>query len=75
MIYGYDRRTVNEQGLREMQEVTFAMPANQIREVAAFLNSAADKLEGVPSIQAHEHAPEALRDAIGCDIIVMLKKT
>ncbi|MEZ5941925.1 MAG: hypothetical protein R3C18_11065 [Planctomycetaceae bacterium] len=72
MIYGYNRRAVNEQGLKEMCEVTFALAPHQIREVAAFLNCAADKLEVIQSSQAHEHAPDELRDAIGCDVIVML---
>lgn len=72
MIYGYNRRAVNKQGLKEMCEVTFALTPHQIREVAAFMISAADKLEIVQSSQAHEHAPDELRDAIGCDVIVML---
>jgi len=51
MLYGYASRKVNEYGLLELREVTFAAPPEVLREIAAFLEHAATRLE------AEKHSP------------------
>lgn len=56
MIYGYTRATVNEFGLSEMKEVTFAMSASQLRVVARFLLDMAQEMDaGSFAKCSHKH--------------------
>jgi hypothetical protein len=45
MVYGYSRRAVNESGLLEMKEVTFAMDPDRLRMVGQFLLDMAREME------------------------------
>lgn len=72
MIYGYVSRTLNEYGLKQMREVTISASPNDLREVAAFLSEVADELDShAVSVQFHRHLPPELKQAIGCDVIVV----
>ncbi|MEZ5988373.1 MAG: hypothetical protein R3F30_04490 [Planctomycetota bacterium] len=71
MIYGYDSRTVNEHGLREMREVSLDLAPDALRELAGFLLASAEELDGSVSEHWHRHAPKALRDRLGCDVVVL----
>jgi hypothetical protein len=56
MIYGYAKEALNEQGLLEMKEVTFAAPPDVLREVARFLQQMAKLMEeGGFAICSHRH--------------------
>jgi hypothetical protein len=74
MIYGYDSRTINEYGLKQLREVSFAMSPDDLRELADFLRETAEELEGVSSDHWHRHAPDALQRKVGCDVIVLNSK-
>lgn len=74
MIYGYDSRTLNEYGLKQLREISLAMSPQDIRELASFLQEAAEELEGASSGHWHLHAPDALRRKVGCDVIVLNSK-
>ena len=71
MIYGYDSRTVNEFGLKEMREVSISASPDAIRELARFLMQCADELESAISPHWHRHAPESIQRVVGCDVIVL----
>ena len=71
MIYGYDSRTLNEYGLKQMREVSVAVSSDDLRALADFLTNAADELDGAVSCHWHKHAPDSLQRALGCDIIVL----
>jgi len=45
MIYGYRLKEVNEFGLLEMKEITFAASPAVLRQVARFLNEMAQKMD------------------------------
>ena len=71
MIYGYESRTVNEHGLKQMREVSISASPDDLRKIAAFLAETADELDAHRvSAQWHRHSPAELREAIGCDVIV-----
>jgi hypothetical protein len=56
MIYGYSRAAVNEYGLLEMNEVTFAMDPGRLRVVGQFLIDMADEMEkGTFEKCSHRH--------------------
>ena len=76
MIYGYTRATINEYGLAEMKEITFAMSPTQLRTVAQFLLDMAGEMEaGAFTTCSHRHLttthPEWNDSATAADIIVM----
>jgi hypothetical protein len=70
MIYGYDSGVLNEDGLKQMREISIASGADNLRELAAFLLQAADDMEQAKSAQWHRHVLEALQQALKCDVIV-----
>ena len=74
MIYGYDSKTLDEYGLKQMKEVSLGCSPSTVRELAKFLFEAADELEQAESIHWHKHAPERLQRQIGCDVIVINSK-
>jgi hypothetical protein len=74
MIYGYECRTINEYGLKQLREVSFAMSPDDLRELADFLKEAAEELGGASSDHWHRHAPDALQRKIGCEVIVLNSK-
>jgi hypothetical protein len=45
MIYGYSRRVVNEYGLMEMREITFAETPEDLRTIGEYLVQMADLAE------------------------------
>jgi hypothetical protein len=75
MIYGYDSRTLNNYGLKQMREISLAVAAHDLRELADFLKEAAQELEEASSYHWHRHAPDELRQRLGCDVIVASNKS
>lgn len=71
MIYGYDSRTVNGYGLKQMREVSLAVPSPVLRDLAIFLQQAADELEIDSSRHWHKHLPSTLATELGCDVVVI----
>ena len=71
MIYGYDSRTVNEYGLRQMREISVAAQPNALRELAGFFLQCADELETATSGHWHRHASASLQREVGCDVVVL----
>jgi hypothetical protein len=71
MIYGYDSRTINEYGLKEMREISVAAPPCALRELATFLMQCADELESAASAHWHRHASASLKRDIGCEVVVL----
>ena len=61
MIYGYDSRTVNEYGLKQLREISLAVSPDDLRELADFLRDTAVELEGAASDHWHRHIPDPLR--------------
>ena len=74
MIYGYDSRTVNEYGLKQLREISIAVSPNDLRGLAEFLRDAADELEGATSDHWHRHMPTPLQRKLGCDVVVLNSK-
>ena len=74
MIYGYVEQIVDKRWrLAQMREVSVSTTAESLRALAAFLRNAADALEAEPrTILWHLHAPDELREALGCDFIVLV---
>jgi hypothetical protein len=70
MVYGYDSRTVNEYGLKQMREISVQCSSTALRDLAAFLLEVADEVEVASSDTWHRHAPNALQRKLGCDVIV-----
>jgi hypothetical protein len=63
MIYGYSAKQVNEYGLMEMREVTFATSPEVLREIADFLNAMADLMEkGGFRNCSHRHIDNVVRN-------------
>jgi hypothetical protein len=56
--FGYSKRVVNEHGLHELSEVTFEVPTNDLRTIAAFLVDCADKAESGEWSNSHRHLTE-----------------
>jgi hypothetical protein len=57
-IYGYSKGILNEYGLHGLSEVTFDVPAADLRRVAAFLNATADAIESRAWRSNHRHLTE-----------------
>jgi hypothetical protein len=56
MIYGYKLKEINEIGLLEMKEITFAAPSDVLREIARFLENMARQIdEGTLRHSSHRH--------------------
>jgi len=71
MIYGYDSRTINEYGLKQLKEISIAVSPDVLRALAEFLSHAADELEQAESGSWHRHVPSALQKGIGCDVVIL----
>lgn len=71
MIYGYDEKTLNDYGLRQMKEISIQGSPDDLRELAGFLAESAEQLENASSSNWHRHVPESLQRKIGCDLIVL----
>jgi hypothetical protein len=71
MVYGYDCRTINEYGLKQLREISLAVSPNDLRSLAEFLKDTANELEQATSGHWHRHVPDALRRNIGCDVIIL----
>jgi hypothetical protein len=73
--FGYSKRVVNEHGLHELSEVTFDVPLNDLRRIAAFLLECADKAESGDWRNSHRHLTEHDRqwdnDHPDSDVIVI----
>ena len=74
MIYGYDSRTINEYGLKQMREISVAASPAALRELAQFLIECADQLESAASSHWHRHASTSLQREVGCDVTVLNSK-
>lgn len=75
MVWGYSKRTVDaESGLLEMSEVSFDFSPADLRHIAEFLASAADRIESGLRTD-HLHIDEVISgwdpDLAGSDIIVI----
>jgi hypothetical protein len=75
MIYGYGDKVLNEYGLLELREVTFAASPDTLREIASFLTSMADLLEAGTFRITHRHIGSVVSDwgkrFPGKDVIVI----
>jgi len=75
MIYGYDSRSINEYGLKQMREISIAATPNALREMAQFLQEVAEQLENsAGSSHWHKHAPSAMQKALECDVVILRNK-
>jgi hypothetical protein len=75
MTYGYNRRVLNEFGLKQMKEVTVAARPEALRELAMFLVDAARQLETESTSDSwHRHCDSSLKRSLGCDFIVAAHK-
>jgi hypothetical protein len=74
MIYGYDSRTLNDYGLKQLREISLAMSSRDLRDLADFLREAAEELEGASSAHWHLHAPDSLQRKVGCDVVILNSK-
>lgn len=54
-IFGYQKNKLNDEGLLEMEEITFQGTPEQLRLVADFLRTAADNIEANPGKFDHGH--------------------
>jgi hypothetical protein len=61
MIYGYESRTVNESGLKQMREISLAVSADDLRELADFLRTSAVG-RWVQARFGHESCPGRMLD-------------
>ena len=76
MVYGYSRRVINEYGLMEMREVTFALAPEELRVVGQFLLDMAQEMEGRTFEKTtHRHLstshPGWTKSTSNADVIVM----
>lgn len=82
MIYGYELKTINESGLRQMREICIDTSPSDLRRIAHFLldkaneaeqfltEASANSMDEVFVVNWHRHLPEELTRRIGCDIII-----
>ncbi len=74
MIYGYANKKVDQYGLLELKEVTFAVEPGALRKIAGFLTSMADAMDAGQFRTDHRHIGEVDRSwsskRMSCDIIV-----
>jgi hypothetical protein len=61
MIYGYKNRVISEEGLLELQEITFVESAEDLRVIAAFLLRKAKQMEEGTFRLSHEHLSSEVR--------------
>ncbi len=61
-IFGYSKRIVGDNDLREMAEVTFDMPLKDLRRIARFMIDCADLAESGHWSSSHIHLTEFDRD-------------
>jgi hypothetical protein len=71
MIYGYESRTLDEHGLKQMREISLEVRPDTLRELSKFLMECADELETAVSDHWHRHTSAALQREVGCDVIVL----
>jgi hypothetical protein len=71
MIYGYDNRTINSYGLKEMREIAFSVAAADLRRIAEFLLASAEALESPRTANWHAHISKSVQAQIECDIVVL----
>lgn len=76
MIYGYGLKPINEFGLLEMKEITFAASPTVLRQIAQFLEEMAQKMdEGFFERCSHAHIKSIIEGWDKCfpnkDIVVM----
>lgn len=73
MIYGYESRTVNEYGLKQLREVSFAASPQTLRELSAFFLEVAQEMEdqGALGQQWHRHISRKLEKRIGAQVVVL----
>ena len=63
MLYGYGMNQLNEFGLLEMKEITFAASPKVLRQIAFFLSEMAQKMEaGNFSNSSHVHIGDVIRN-------------
>ena len=75
MIYGYDSRTINEYGLKQMREISVSAHPEALRALAEFLVEAASELESKEvSSHWHKHLPSEMKKTLGCDVVVLAGK-
>ena len=79
MVYGYARKTLTDEGLLEMKEVTFSTCPEALRALAAFLNEMADELDKGPHhFNWHRHmsfrSAEWKRFEPSTDVVVSVPK-
>jgi hypothetical protein len=79
MICGYDTRTVNEYGLREMCEVSITAKPVLLRSLAKLMEDAASEMESAGAAVIHpnwhRHLPDALKRELGYDVIVCVAES
>lgn len=56
--FGYPKQSVNDHGLHEMSEVTFAVSLADLRRIARFLTECADCAESGDWRSSHRHLTE-----------------
>lgn len=62
-ISGYPVRPIGEHGEYQMKEVSFGLPPGALRDVARFLQRAADEMDkGTGRIYWHRHISECVKD-------------
>jgi hypothetical protein len=76
MLFGYSSRTIDENGLLEMREVSVAANANTLRQIASFFNEMAEIMDKGGFVKcSHKHISSVVKDWTqrhpNSDIIVM----
>jgi hypothetical protein len=71
MLWGYIDKTLSDDGLCQMREVSVAAAPQSLRELAGFLERVAAELEEQPlHPNWHRHIPSKLHRELGCDFII-----
>ena len=73
MIHGYDTGAINDFGLRRMREVSITAEPSLLRSLAKFMTDVATEMESRATLihpNWHRHLPNALKQELGCDVIV-----
>lgn len=62
-VCGYPRRPIGNSGEYEMKEISFGLPPDALRDVAGFLQAAADEMErGTEGMYWHRHIERYVED-------------
>jgi hypothetical protein len=61
-VFGYVQRQCNEHGLVELSEVTFQCSPERLRQIALFMQQAADEMETHGSGFGHLHIQDELEN-------------